>query len=446
MAMSCTNKRSLKQVAKPFQLVTLDPGHFHAALVQKTMYTNIDSVVHVYAPQTVDLDWHLDRINAYNNRKQDPTRWKEEIYTGADFFEKMIAEKKGNIVVLSGNNEKKSTYILQSLENGFNVLADKPMAINSKGFEDVKRSFDTAAKKNLLLYDIMTERFEITTLLQRELLMMPEIFGTLEKGTTADPSVVKQSVHYLYKYVSGNVLTRPYWFLDASKQGDGLVDVMTHLVDLVQWESFPNQTIDYSKDIQIATAKHWSTNISLNEFKTITKLDSFPSLFKKNIIHDSVWKVYCNGEINYQLRDIHAKTTAVWKYKAPEGTGDTYFSLMKGTKAKLIIAQGVEENYQPTLYIKPVLNNAAYENKLLSAFKVIQSKYSGVALKKIKDGWQIMVPGKYKEVHEQHFAHVTQKFLEYLQNKKMPDWEVPNMIAKYYTTTKALEIALKNKP
>jgi hypothetical protein len=27
---------------------------------------------------------------------------------------------------------------------------------------------------------------------------------------------------------------------------------------------------------------------------------------------------------------------------------------------------------------------------------------------------------------------------------KLPEWEVPNMIAKYYTTTKALEIA-KNK-
>jgi len=32
-----------------------------------------------------------------------------------------------------------------------------------------------------------------------------------------------------------------------------------------------------------------------------------------------------------------------------------------------------------------------------------------------------------------------------LKNKNMPAWEVPNMLAKYYTTTKALEIALKHK-
>jgi ABC-type glycerol-3-phosphate transport system substrate-binding protein len=32
------------------KLMTLDPGHFHAALVQKTMYEMVDSVVHIYAP------------------------------------------------------------------------------------------------------------------------------------------------------------------------------------------------------------------------------------------------------------------------------------------------------------------------------------------------------------------------------------------------------------
>jgi hypothetical protein len=38
-----------------------------------------------------------------------------------------------------------------------------------------------------------------------------------------------------------------------------------------------------------------------------------------------------------------------------------------------------------------------------------------------------------------------EKFLSYLKNKNMPAWEVPNMLAKYYTTTKALELSLKNK-
>jgi hypothetical protein len=207
MVISCNQSTSRpEEKSKMVHLITLDPGHFHAALVQKTMYDDVDSTVHVYAPAGNDLQLHLDRIKGYNTRSENPTRWKEEVYTGNDFFEKMIAEKKGNVVVLSGNNQKKSEYILRSLENSFNVLADKPMVIDSKGFEQLKQAFDVAAKNNLILYDIMTERFEITSILQKELSMIPEVFGELQKGTAADPAVVMESVHYFYKYISGNVV------------------------------------------------------------------------------------------------------------------------------------------------------------------------------------------------------------------------------------------------
>src|SRR5215218_7198591 len=73
-------------------IVTLDPGHFHAALVQKSMYPDVDSNVYVYAPEGNDLQYHLDRINGYNTRSDNSTRWNELVYKGSDFFEKMIAE------------------------------------------------------------------------------------------------------------------------------------------------------------------------------------------------------------------------------------------------------------------------------------------------------------------------------------------------------------------
>lgn len=442
--MSCNDSNHQTQTErKPVQLITLDPGHFHAALVQKTMYDDVDSVVHVYAPAGNDLQLHLNRINDYNNRIEDPTHWKEEVYTGNDFFEKMINEKKGNVVVLAGNNEKKSQYILQSLQNGFNVLADKPMAIDSNGFEQLKQAFDVAQKNNLLLYDIMTERFEITTILQRELSMIPGIFGELQKGTVNDPAVVKQNTHYFYKYVSGNVVTRPPWFFDVSQQGEGMVDVMTHLVDLAQWECFPGQSIDYAKDIEVISAKHWTTDLGLSEFKTLTATDNFPSYLKSNASNDTLLKVLSNGEIDYTIRGVHIKTTTVWNYKSEKNTGDLYDALMKGTKANLIIKQGKEENYQPTLYIEPVVNNKEYENALVEKFKTIQSKYPGIDLTKTNRGWKVIIPAKYKEGHEQHFSRVTKNFLGYLKNKNMPSWEIPGMLAKYYTTTRALELANK---
>jgi hypothetical protein len=250
------------------RLITLDPGHFHAALVQKSMYDDIDPVVYVYAPKGEDVQLHLQKIDAYNNRADDPTHWKEKVYLGDDFLDKMLAEKKGNVVVMAGNNRRKTEYIKRSIEAGFNVLGDKPMAIDKQNFERLKSAFFIAARKKLVLYDIMTERYEITNALQREFAMIPTVFGKLKKGTPSHPGVEMESVHYFYKYVSGNVLTRPDWAFDASQQGEALQDVGVHLVDLTQWECFPNRIIDYKKDIQFNSAKRWTSDISLSQFKT----------------------------------------------------------------------------------------------------------------------------------------------------------------------------------
>ena len=109
--------------AARFRLMTLDPGHFHASLVQKFSYADVDPVVHVYAPEGDDLSEHLKRIERFNTRADQPTHWKEEVYSQPDFFEKMLADKPGNVVVLAGKSAKKADYILRSVQDGLNVLA-----------------------------------------------------------------------------------------------------------------------------------------------------------------------------------------------------------------------------------------------------------------------------------------------------------------------------------
>ena len=220
------------------------------------------------------------------------------------------------------------------------------MVISASEFNKLKESFATAGKNKVLLYDIMTERYEITTMLQRAFSQQPEVFGTLEKGTPDNPAITKESVHHFYKNVSGSVLTRPSWFMDVAQQGEGIVDVTTHLIDLVQWASFPEQTIDYQKDIRLTSARRWTTDMSLSQFNAITKQTDFPDYLKKDVVNDSILRVYSNGEINYQLKGVHAKVAVTWAYKAPEGAGDTHYSIMRGTKANLIIRQGAEQQYQ----------------------------------------------------------------------------------------------------
>jgi hypothetical protein len=160
---------------------------------------------------------------------------------------------------------------------------------------------------------------------------------------------------------------------------------------------------------------------------------------------DTLLKVYANGEINYQVRGVHAKTSVIWKYKAPEGTGDTHYSIMRGSKANLVIRQDKDQQFKPTLYIEPVAKSkdAKYETTLNEQLKTIVAKYPGVELKTAKNGWEVIIPEKYKEGHEAHFGRVMEKFLEYLKNGNMPSWEVPNMITKYFTTTQGLKVSLQ---
>jgi predicted dehydrogenase len=433
----------LASIAQPIKLITIDPGHFHAALVQKSMYPEINPNVHVYAKEGSDLQLHLDRVSSFNNRKDNPTQWEEKVYTGEDFFQKMLREKKGNLVILAGNNQLKTDYILSAVKNGLNVLSDKPMAIDQAGFEKLKVAFETAKKNKVQLYDIMTERFEITTQLQRAFSMDPTVFGTLDKGSPTDPAVTKISVHHFYKFVSGNVLTRPTWYFDDQQQGAGIVDVTTHLVDLIQWGCFPEKIINYKKDIQILDAKEWKTSVTQEEFKTVTKSKEIPSFLQPSIDTQGNIQVNSNGEFSFAINGIHAKVSVIWNYKAPDGAGDTHYSLMRGSKASLIIKQGKEENYKPTLFIEQRDNDPAFEEKLKSSLERIHKQFPGIALLKNNTGWQIIVPEKYNDGHEAHFAQVMKKYIDYLKQKNMPDWEIPNMLSKYYITTQAKTLANK---
>ncbi len=444
---------SVEKSAKPFtgakgevRLMTLDPGHFHAGLVQKTMYNQVSPVVYVYAPQGAEVEDHLKRIDQYNQRADQPTRWEEKLYIGPDYLQKMVEQKPGNVMITAGNNAKKTEYIRAAVQAGINVLADKPMCIDAQGFEELKACFAAAQKNNVLLYDIMTERSEITSILQKELSQIPEVFGSLMPGTAEDPAITKESVHHFFKEVSGSPLKRPAWFYDVRQQGEGIVDVTTHLLDLVMWEAYPDQAIDYRTDITITAAKRWSTLISKEQFIRSTQLADWPDYLLPSVDEKGVLNVYANGEISYRLKDVHAKVSVIWNFEAPAGAGDTHYSVMKGSKAHVIIQQGAEEKFKPELYVIPAgdQNAEGLTRELEKALVAVEKKYPGIGLEKQAERCKITIPQSYRIGHEAHFGQVTERFLRYLIDGRLPAWEGPNMLAKYWTTTQALEMAKKN--
>jgi predicted dehydrogenase len=424
------------------RLMTLDPGHFHAALVQKETLPGVSPQVHVYAPLGFDLIEHLKRVAGYNTRKENPTRWELEVHTDADPVARMLRERPGNVVVMAGRNQGKIDRIKICVENGLNALVDKPWIIDAGDFPKLEATLNTAESKGLIAYDIMTERSEITTILQRELINDADVFGTIQKGSESDPSVYMESVHHLLKIVSGAPNIRPAWFFDVKQQGEGVADVGTHLVDLTQWMLFPEQVIDYRKDVSVLTGKRWPTKMTRDEFKRVTNEPNFPDYLTGNV-KDGNLEYFCNGSMTYALRGVHVKLDVIWNYEAPSGGGDTHVAWFKGSKSRIEVRQAQAH----TIHVIP--NDPSLKTEVMAALQkkvaALQTKYPGVAAVDEGEKLRVTFPDKYRDGHEAHFGQVATRFFEYLRNPKAaPAWEKPNMLAKYYTTTKGLELSLRN--
>jgi predicted dehydrogenase len=457
---SCRKKQPVeKQPEKkyPVTLMTLDPGHFHAGLVQKTMYEQVSPTVYVYAPTGPDVNEHLKRIEGFNKRPENPTRWVEKVYIGNDFFEKMLADKPGNppsgevsprpvgadVVVLSGNNRKKAEYIKRCVDAGLNVLADKPMCIDTPGFDLLEDAFEQARRSKVIIYDIMTERSEITTILQKELAEDKELFGKIIPGSAEQPAIEIESVHHFFKTVSGNPLKRPGWYFDTNQQGEGIVDVTTHLIDLVMWECFPEQPIDYHTDIEVVKANRRPTMISREQFTKSTGLEDFPDFLKDRVNEKGELACFANGEIVFKIKGLYAKVSVVWNFEAPPGGQDTHYAIIRGSLSNAVIRQGKEQNYRPELYIEPAAGVKPDELKLAveKSIDKLTQDYAGLNVEEQNDCWRVIIPDKYRVGHEAHFGLVSERFLKYMTDGNLPEWEIANMRAKYYTTTKALEMA-----
>jgi hypothetical protein len=138
---------------------------------------------------------------------------------------------------------------------------------------------------------------------------------------------------------------------------------------------------------------------------------------------------------------VHVRVSVIWNYKAPEGGGDTHFSVMKGSLASLEIRQGPDEQFKPELYIAPVNENPEFEEILRSAISGLAGQYPGISVEKQGVKFHVLIPNELRIGHEAHFTQVTRNFLDYLGKGRLPDWEVPNMLAKYWLTTTAQKMA-----
>lgn len=419
------------------RLIVVDPGHFHAALLQKEMYPNVAARMHVYAPLGPDLLDYLDRVARFNRRANQPTRWELEVHAGPDFLTRMARERPGDVAIFSGRNRGKIQRIHAAIEAGLHVLADKPWVIQAEDMPLLETVLDTAARRQLIAYDMMTGRHDVMSVLQRALHADAAVFGDQVAGTTDAPGVVMTSVHHILKQVAGAPNPRPAWFFDITEQGQALSDVGTHLVDRVQGTLFPEQAIDRRSEIRLHGASRWPTMVSAARFRQVTGEALWPDSLAPWVRGDTL-EYLCNTRARYEIRGVHVALDLRWDWEAAVG-GDTHTAIYRGSRADLELRQGAAEHYRSELYVVPHVDiDASLEHRI----EMLRQTHPGLGIEKLGSERRIVVPDSLRIGHDAHFIRHARRFFDYVEKpRSMPDWEQPNMLAKYQICTQGVAMA-----
>ncbi len=419
-------------------LLILNPGHFHAALVLREHHSSLSDDIYVYSPPGPELDRFLEIVESFNNRETNPTRWRINVYRGEDSLEELLKRKKGEIAVLAGKNNTKMEFIDILNSAGLTILADKPWVTTEAALPFLRA---VMSPDRPLAADIMTERYEVATLLQKEFLEAQAVFGQIRIETDGSPSVFKECVHHLYKIVNNAPLVRPEWYFDINIQGEGIVDTTIHLVDMTHWMLFPGCPVEYENDIELIKARRWATGVPLDTFTKITGSREFPQSIREYVNSD-ILDYFCNGELIYRIKGVPVHLKEIWYLEEPPGGKDTHRSLVKGTRSDLMIRQLPEHNFKTELLIVPHDNFDQVAKSVRGCLSNWSDRYPGLSAIPEKNALLIDIPDKLRTTHEQHFYRVRDAFIDHLVNGTEPPEHRTCTVAKYTLLAEARKKAL----
>jgi hypothetical protein len=89
------------------------------------------------------------------------------------------------------------------------------------------------------------------------------------------------------------------------------------------------------------------------------------------------------------------------------------------------------------------MDETEFSDNLKNAIDKLRETYSFISYTQTSNvgEYLINIPLENREGHESHFTYVAEKFFSYLVNRDMPEWEKTNTLAKYYITSRAVEVA-----
>jgi len=136
-------------------------------------------------------------------------------YTDDD---KMLAENKCDVVGIANENDKKFESVMKCLNNGLDVIVDKPLCITMKE-------------------QILLEKKADET--KRDILMLLTLRGNppyMAVKRCIDNNIIGAPVFsHIRMSVQLKKEQRPPWFLDVNRSGGLFLDLLIHGIDVLEW-------------------------------------------------------------------------------------------------------------------------------------------------------------------------------------------------------------------
>jgi predicted dehydrogenase len=390
------------------RLLFLDPGHFHATLTLRVPHPRVADEIVVYAPDGPERRDFLALVERFNTRG---TCWRVDVVTTGDPLTRLVADRRGDVVVLAGKNGGKARTIRRLHDAGFHVLADKPWLVEPEDLDDVRASLAGWP----LVTEIMTGRHDVAARVLERLVDTIEVFA-----------IEMESVHHLEKLVDGVPLRRPWWFFDVRVQGSGVVDIPTHLVDRAQWLS---DRVAPNEAPRLVSVRAWPTHVPLATFRRITGEREVPAALQP-LVHDDALSYFCNAELEFRIGALTARASARWELATPAGGGDSSALVAHGTRADVRLEQSARTGHRRQLLVEPHDDRAARAvDDLVSAS---QSEFPGLRVENRDAGRrELVIPAGLDGGHEAHFALVLDQFVRTIDEQRWPADVAARTAAKY---------------
>jgi len=409
----------------------LEPGHFHAALTLGARHPRVRDEIVVYARPGAELDDFLGLVEAFNSRADAPTAWRPLVRAGDEPLERLIADRPGDVVILAGRNDRKMAMMRRLHDAGLHVLADKPWLAGAARFEDLSHVLAAGP----LAVEMMTGRYDVTSILARKLVGEPEVLGDLDTRSGA-PTIEISGVHHLEKTVNGKPLRRPPWYFDVRVQGDGLADIPTHMVDQVQRVIAAARPDRPAPPLELVSARTWTTRVPRELYARVTGSPEFPDDLREVVQGDRL-TYRSNAELSLRAGDVSAALDTRWELSVPTGGGDTHRSTIRGTRAHVVVEQHVGTGFRRTLSIVPRREESQVWAALAKVIAEWQGDYPGLDLVERGQGCEMRVPRALDVGHERHFPLMLADFLSLVDRGVPPARLNADTLAKYTLLARA---------